>query len=380
MSAAGPDRAAEVAWDTHTTVPVPDLAPLDGPTSAEVVVVGLGASGLTACRRLAERGADVLGLDAVGLAAGAAGRNGGFLLAGGARFHHHAVAVWGHERAVALYRATLAELESTLDDLERHVPGTVLSRSGSLRIAHDDAEAADVAAHLAALHRDGLPGAPYRGDEGEGLLVPTDAAFDPVGRARHLAARAVAAGARLHAPVTVTDLAEGRVGTTAGEVTCHRAIVAVDGGLARVLPELAPRVRTARLQMLATAPTDAVLTRPVYRRWGYDYLQQLPTGEVLLGGCRDRHVDAEWDAPAEPSAAVQSCLDRTLAELGIDAPVTHRWAAHAAFTDDGWPVCDEVRPGVLALGGYSGHGNLVGTLAARRAADAALDRTPLSLS
>jgi glycine/D-amino acid oxidase-like deaminating enzyme len=38
-----------------------------------------------------------------------------------------------------------------------------------------------------------------------------------------------------------------------------------------------------------------------------------------------------------------------------------------------------VRPGVLVTGAYSGHGNLVGTLAARRAADAALDGGPLTL-
>ena len=43
--------------------------------------------------------------------------------------------------------------------------------------------------------------------------------------------------------------------TSRGMVRARRVIVAVDGHLEQLLPELAGRVRTARLQMLATAPT-----------------------------------------------------------------------------------------------------------------------------
>jgi gamma-glutamylputrescine oxidase len=51
-------------------------------------------------------------------------------------------------------------------------------------------------------------------------------------------------------------------------------VVAVDGCLEDLMPELKGRVRTARLQMLATAPAPEVkFTLPVYRRYGYDYWQ-----------------------------------------------------------------------------------------------------------
>ncbi|MBW3657080.1 MAG: FAD-binding oxidoreductase [Actinobacteria bacterium] len=335
----------------------------------------MGGSGLTAARRLAERGADVVVLDAVGIAAGAAGRNGGFLLAGGARFHHEAVTTWGHELAVGLYRATLDELDRTLDEL-----GDLASRTGSVRIAASEDEERDIERQRRALVTDGFAVEPYDGPEGRGLLVPDDAVFQPVARCRLLARAAVAAGARLHAPARVTGLGDGTVTTSAGDVRADRTLVAVDGGLEQLLPELADDVGTARLQMLATAPDpDLSLPRPVYRRWGYEYVQQLATGEVLLGGCRDRFAADEWDAPAVPSDEVQSCLDAELARLGVAAPVTHRWAAHAAFTQDALPVCREVRHGVLVVGAYSGHGNLVGTLAARVAADTALDGGDLTL-
>ena len=79
--------------------------------AADVCVVGLGGSGLAAVGAALEAGASVVGLDAGPIAGGAAGRNGGFLLAGAARFHHDAVAAWGRERAAGIYAESLVELD-----------------------------------------------------------------------------------------------------------------------------------------------------------------------------------------------------------------------------------------------------------------------------
>ena len=73
-----------------------------------------------------------------------------------------------------------------------------------------------------------------------------------------LAAAATSSGARLFEHSPVTGLAPGRVGTAEGEVHCDAVVVAVDGRLDLLLPELAGTVRTVRLQMLGTAPTDEV--------------------------------------------------------------------------------------------------------------------------
>jgi hypothetical protein len=59
----------------------------------------------------------VIGVDAGRLAAGAAGRNDGFRLAGPVRMVHHAAQRWYTDDALALSRATLdelADLEATL--------------------------------------------------------------------------------------------------------------------------------------------------------------------------------------------------------------------------------------------------------------------------
>jgi len=72
---------------------------------------------------------------------------------------------------------------------------------------------------------------------------------------------------------------------------------------------------------------------------------------------------------------VQADLEALLRDVaGVHAPVTHRWAGVVAFSDDGLPVLEEVRPGVFASGALSGHGNVLGSACARAAADAALGR------
>ena len=94
------------------------LSPLDGDAVCDVCVVGLGGSGLVAVRALRAHGVNVIGLDAHDAGAGAAGRNGGLLLAGLADFHHDAVRTLGHGTAEALYRRTLAELDELLQTLQ----------------------------------------------------------------------------------------------------------------------------------------------------------------------------------------------------------------------------------------------------------------------
>lgn len=345
--------------------PPPPRARLEGTQRADVCVVGLGGSGLAALEQLQAAGVAALGIDARTAGAGAAGRNGGFVLAGLAKFFPAVVAQVGAGLATALYRATADEIRrqaAAFPDLYR--------RSGSLRLAADAAEIADCRAHLAALHECGLPGEWYRGPEGEGLWLPQDGTFHPLRRVRRMAARLEAAGVRLYEGSPVRQLVPGQVVTDAGVVLCESVIVAVDGRLERIFPELAPRVRTARLQMLATAPAPEVnFPRPVYWRGGFEYWQQLPDRSIALGGFRDRALEQEWTHETEPTDFIQGLLERFLrGQLKVLAPVTHRWAASVAYTGDGLPVLEEVRPKVWAVGGYNGTGNIVGALCARAAA------------
>lgn len=353
------------------------LAPLEGTVEADVCVIGLGGSGLSCIAELRRLGARVVGIDAVTVGGGAAGRNGGFLLAGIASFHHEASDSHGRERAVRAWRLTLDELER----IAAETPDAV-RRTGTLRIAIDDEEMADCDAQLAAMTADGLPVERYDGWEGRGLLFPRDASFQPLLRCRQLALRVIEGGARLYERSPSVAIEHGLVTTPAGRVRAPITIVAVDGGLERALPELSGRVRTVRLQMVGTAPANDVrYERPVYARYGLDYWQQLADGRIALGGFRDVGGDEEWTHDSKPSAAVQEALERCLRErVRTTAPITHRWAASVSYTPDGLPVVEQVRPGVWATGAYNGTGNVVGALCGRAVAQLAVSgRTDLLL-
>jgi glycine/D-amino acid oxidase-like deaminating enzyme len=356
-------------WEDGQWTP---LAPLAGDVTADVCVIGLGGSGLMAVQELVDAGATVVGVDAKAIGAGAAGRNAGFLLAGLADFFPTTAARFGEATAVDLYRETLGEI----DRLRRQAPRLV-SITGVLRLAADDAELHDCEEQVRALQRHGFPAETYAGPEGRGVLVPSDGIFQPLQFAREQAKTLISRGARLHEQTPVTTLTASRVTTATGVVSCATIVVAVDGGLERLLPELQPRVRTARLQMLATAPAGSIsFPRPIYWRDGFEYWQQLPDGVVALGGFRDAGGPGEWTHDATPSTSVQEKLERFLREhLRVTAPITHRWAASVSYTGDGLPVLEQVRRGVFATGAYSGTGNTVGRLGGRAAAQLALGRT-----
>lgn len=383
---------SEVGWDADPVVAARvGLPPLAGSVTADVCVIGLGGSGLAAVGEAVRRGLSVVGLDAGRVAAGAAGRNGGFLIAGPAIALHQAAAGWKPGAALDLYRQTLDEIGA----LAELLGPDIVRREGSLRLAGlpllpdqpaDDAETADRDRELAdcldqerALRQHGIAVERYDGPLGQGLFLPDDAAMNPARRALGLA-DLYGVQARLFENSPVRSVATGRVVTDDGEVSAGLVAVAVDGKLELLLPELTGRVRTTRLQMLSTQPLapgptgEPRLPCPVYSRWGYDYAQQDVAGRMFIGGGRDQDVDAEWTVDTTPTATVQGWIEHAAARFaGAPVRVTHRWAASAGYTPDARPLVTEVRPGVVACGGYNGTGNLVGPVAARAALALGLD-------
>jgi gamma-glutamylputrescine oxidase len=376
-----------VGWDDDPVVAAwPGLPRIDGDLTADVCVVGLGGSGLAAVAELVDRGLSVVGLDAGRVGAGAAGRNGGFLLAGPSAFLHRAVAAWGAS-SIDLYHATLAEI----DRLSELLGPEVIRRTGSIRLAghpgepldaadSEDREAdlADCAALAEVLRHNGIGVEDYDGDLGRGIYLPDDAAMNPARRALGLAAQ-LAPRAALYEHSPAVHISSGSVEAPTGTVSAPVILVAIDGKLEVALPELRGRVRTARLQMLGTdAVTPGRLPCPVYCRWGYDYAQQDAAGRMFAGGGRDKFIDSEWTTDTAPTTEVQRYIEDVAQRMAGEAvTVSSRWAASVGYTTDGRPLCSEVAQGIVAYGAHNGTGNLVGPLAARAAVALALDGTPV---
>jgi gamma-glutamylputrescine oxidase len=352
-------------WDDHAWDALPTL---ETETSADVCVIGLGGSGLAAILELLQNGADVIGIDAHDVGMGAAGRNGGFVLAGLKEFYHHVVLQLGRNRAAPMYAATLEEIARL-----RILTPNAIRHTGSLRMAMSPDEIEDCALQFLALQKDGFPVLEYHGTEGIGLLFPEDCAMNPLLRVRELAKQVQHKGARLFGQSAALKINSGVVCGKRFTVHAKKIIVAVDGKLEVIFPELQTHVRTARLQMLGTAPLKPRFLRPVYARFGYEYWQQLPNGCIALGGFRDHFETDEWTFNNTPTEDLQRQLERFLRDtLEVDEPITHRWAASVSYSSGLLPVLRQMHPDVWALGGYSGTGNVVGSLFGRMAAQLAL--------
>jgi glycine/D-amino acid oxidase-like deaminating enzyme len=270
-----------------------------------------------------------------------------------------------------MYSATMAERERLLAAFP-----SVARRTGYVRIAHDSEEQRDCRRHLEALRTGGFPAAWYDGPLGVGVLTADDGVIDPLARCRLEAAGVASRGAKLFEESPAVRLTSGSVDTEHGVVRCRLAIVAVDGALASVLPDLGDRVWPIRLQALASRPhPPGLIPHAVGTRWGWDYGQQLPDGTIVFGGCRDVDGEASRTADTSVTTEVQTALDRRFRDVfGVEAQVTHRWSGTGGYTADGLPVMEEVRPAVWAVGGYNGTGNLFGAACARDVARLALGR------
>jgi gamma-glutamylputrescine oxidase len=387
---AGPGRARPLARDGvpfWLDEPYEPRPPLAGDVEVEACVIGAGVAGLSCARRLAQHGVETLVLERDTVAGGASGRNGGFLLAGLAPFHNDAIDLWGRDWARDAYARTLAGQEAMYALAADLGVGDAMRRVGCLRVSASEEEADHVRRHVAALSADGFPGRLLQRDELppalrasalNACLTEHDGSLQPARWIRALAQDAERAGVRICEASEVRAPVDGDLILEGGTVRAEHVIVAADGALPRLVPSYEGRVRARRLHMVATEPlAERVVDQLVYSRWGYEYFQQRPDGRILAGGYGDLDGDASYTDRPEGDPRIWERIERYLREdIGVDAPVTHRWTGTVGYSERRRPFVGPVpgRPGLWVAGGYSGTGNVPGFLAGKELADAIAGR------
>ncbi len=366
----------------------------------ELLVVGAGISGASTAYWLAERGERVAVVDAGAIAHGASGKSGGMLLLGTADPYSRVVDLFGRARAAEIWeftRENRALLSERVLGTGEHDGALRLVRTGTASASISEHEQRELERSHALLREDGFPMELLdRAAIGEalrtaaffgGLRDRSGMTVDPARLTERVLALASERGARLfphHEVFRMEDDDDGvTVWTSRARFRAQMVVLCTNAYSPLVHPHFEGRVYPTRGQMLATEPLPRrIVPWGVYADFGYEYFWQLRSGELVAGGWRQHHADAEKGYSDETTAGVQeglwSFLTSVFPELAA-ARVTHRWGGVMGFSGDGLPFAGELpgRPRIKYLAGHTGHGLGFSFLAARALAEMVLDARPI---
>lgn len=356
----------------------------------DVIIVGAGITGASTAYWLRRQQPSLRTciLEREEVAAGASGRNAGFLLKGIATNHADAVRTLGQEQASWFYGFTA----KSISDLIEAVPAAVvgLETKGSLLAAGDETEDEDLRKSTELLRTTGTAVQYWKADELNerlssarfhgGLYDPTAGEVDPVRLVRYLIGSSITPVYELHEVDAIeSDPSGHRVETPRGAFTARTLILATNAYLPKLLPETSKYIRPIRAQMLHAVPArPVVLPCPVYSHQGYYYVRSMRDGSLLVGGARHLHVDEEVGYDDVTTPELQFHLEEYVQSHFPTAgslDVRDRWSGVMAFSPDGLPLIGRTSAGILWAGGYTGHGMAFGFGIGRLLARMALGET-----
>jgi glycine/D-amino acid oxidase-like deaminating enzyme len=363
-------------------------------TRAQVAVIGAGYTGLSAALHLAERGRDVVVLEACEVGVRASGVNGGQVIPGVKQDPDELERRFGPALGARLVATVASGPDLVFEFIASHRIDCGAVRAGWIQPAASEEVLPALAARVEQWRRRGAAVellsreavARLTGSVGYcgGLLDRRGGAVQPLAYVRGLAAALLRAGGRIFASSPATRLARTTGGwtieTAEGSVAAPLVIIATNAYSGALRDDLRRTVVAVPSFQVATAPIAAALragilpeghaasdTRRLLR-----YFRLGPGGRLVLG-------TRGTFAPAPGLRAMRHHY-RAVHELfpqleGV--PFEYHWGGFVAMTRDSLPHLHELAPGLLAGLGYNGRGvamaTVMGRLLARRALGAAAE-------
>ncbi len=375
------------SWYAETATPLSLQPRAKGELTCDVCVIGGGYAGLSAALHLAERGYDVILLEAQRLGFGASGRNGGQVGTGQRQDQDWLEAKLGKTRARALWDMSLESVALVRDLAARHAPDADW-QDGIIHAAHKPAHVPESHAYAEKLARDygyelirplgreelrAMVGSPaYHGgdiDMGAGHLHPLRYALG-------LARAAQAAGVRIFERSRVTALKKtdpALVQTGDAQITARFVALACNGYLGRLEPKVAARVMPINNFIAATRPMSDDERAGVISgdhavadtRFVINYFRFSHDNRLLFGGGESYG----YRFPADIAGKVRRPMAAIFPQLA-DIELTHAWGGTLGITFNRMPHFERLAGNVLSASGYSGHGVAMATLGGKLMAEA----------
>lgn len=387
------------AYSAALDLPPPRPA-LAGAHRADVCVVGGGYTGLSAALTLAERGYDVVLLEAARVGFGASGRNGGQLLPGLARSLSGYANHLGHERVRALWDLSLEAVDLVKARIARFriacdfASGALLAAARPRHLAELAAERDYVAGRLGytdlrLLDRDEVRRAVASPRFHGGLLDLRGGHLQPLAYALGLAAAAEGAGARIFEDSRVLRLVPGtgsgagsgagpRALTAGGEVEARHLLLCTNAYGGELAPSLAPYIMPVGSFILSTAPLGPARARALIRdnwcvcdtNFVLDYFRLSADHRLLFGG----RVSYANVTPRRLAASMRRRMLHSFPQLA-DAGIGPLWGGLVDISRNRLPHVGRLAPEIYFAQGFSGHGvalsGLVGQVLAEAVAGTA---------
>jgi len=360
-------------------------SPLEGPTTADVCIVGGGYAGLWTALRLKEHdpALDVVLVEAETCGSGASGRNGGCALT----FWHHFTAlqrICGTVEALRLARASVDAISQIGEFCAQNGIDAEFRQDGWIWTATNRAQIDSWKSTVDAIARVGEQ--PFVDVDQEELLDRTGsrahlaglyeaeaASVQPAALARGLCRVAIERGVRVHEHSPMTELGRSRplvVRTAHGSVAAERVVLAMNAWGARV-HELRNAMAIVSSDIAITDPVPALLEDLGLRdgvcvsdsRLMVHYYRTTPDGRLALGrgGARlavgSRIGEAFQGRPPTADADwVIASIHRLYPELAT-VPIEAAWTGPIDRTVDGMPFFAELgREDLICAAGFSGNG------------------------
>lgn len=360
---------------------------LMGDERADVCVIGGGYTGVSAALHLAERGYDVVLLEAERLGWGASGRNGGQVGSGQRRDQDDLESMVGREHARSLWQMGEDAKALVRDLIDRHriqcdlKPGVLHADHKVRYVPHSHAYAAKLRdeygyTQARAVSEEEIHEMVGSNDYHGGWLDEGAAHLHPLNYLLGLARAAVAAGVRMFEGTRViaieTDGAR-LVKTPNGSVRADHVVLACNGYLDGLDRTVDTRVMPINNFILATEPLTDSLAQRLIRddvavadsRFVINYFRLSADKRMLFGGGENYSPNF----PRDLKMFVRRFMLKIypyLSEIRID----YAWGGTLAVTVNRMPYFARPGPGLITAAGYSGHGVALATLGGQILAEA----------